>query len=171
MERIARLFVGIGFLWVALILVWAMLAGFEQPYIWFKWANEGLKQEWFHYTYLALALFVVPIGMITFLRDILGDPVAPWVKWAAPGAFLAIYALFLVAALPDIGRPLFLSLESVSEPIAPVAPTPGAKIAAESVGAWLTRFGVAFAVLAGIPGLIGFIVATVTGSKTGVRRH
>jgi hypothetical protein len=33
------------------------------------------------------------------------------------------------------------------------------------------RFGVAFAVLAGVPGIIGAIVGMVTGSKAGVRRH
>ncbi|HEV8674138.1 MAG TPA: hypothetical protein VGX21_08830 [Methylomirabilota bacterium] len=171
MERLARLFVGIGFLWVALVLVWSVLAGFEEPYIWFKWASDSLQWAWLYPTYLALAFFVVPVGMLTFLRDILGDPVALWVKWAAPGAFLAIYALFLVAVLPEVGRPLFLSLESVVGPIAPLASGPGARVPAESVGSWLMRFGVAFAVLAGVPGIIGAIVGMVTGSKAGVRRH
>ncbi len=167
MERLARLFVGIGFVWVAMIVLWAVAAGVDQPYAWFKWANEGLGYAWMYPTYLALALFVVPVGMLTFVRDIMGDPVAMWVKFAIPGAFLAIYAFFLLAALPEAGRPLFFGLESVVNSGAG-EPVPGA---AGSSTTWLLRLGVTIAVWAGVPGVIGAIVGMMTGSKAGIRRR
>ncbi len=169
MENLARLFVGIGFLWVAIILVWGLAAGVDQPYIWFKWAAESTGWPWMRPLYLALTVFVVPMGMLVFLKDIFGDPVAHWVKWAAPGAFLAIYAFFLLMALPDIGAPLFLGIESIVAPMAtPPHFNPG-KLG--SNWNWFMRFVVAFAVLAGIPGIVGAILSVMTGSKAGVRRR
>jgi hypothetical protein len=166
MERLARLFVGIGFVWVAIIIVWALAAGVDQPYAWFKWAAEGTGYAWMRPTYLVLSLVVVPIGMITFLRDIFGDPGALWVKCAMPGAFLVIFAFFLLAALPDTGRPLFLGLESVVNPRG-TAPMPGAP---GSTTSWLLRVALTMAAWAGVPGVIGFVVAMVSGPKAGVRR-
>ncbi|MBI4013371.1 MAG: hypothetical protein HY359_13715 [Candidatus Rokubacteria bacterium] len=166
METLGRLFVGIGFLWVAIILLWAFAAGVDQPYAWFKWANEGLGYGWMNPTYLILTLFVVPMGMLVFLRDIMGDPLAVWVKWAAPGAFLAVYAFFLLAALPDAGRPLFFGIESVfSSGSTAGGDGPG------STTSWLVRLGIAIAVLGGVPGVLGFVVGMLTGSKTGARRR
>jgi hypothetical protein len=111
----------------------------------------------------------VPMGMLVFLRDIFGDPVSLWVKWAAPGAFVAIYALFLLVALPNIGQPLFLGITSVVAPLAsPPAVGPG------RIGSnwdWLLRFAVAFAVLAGVPGIIATIVGMLGGGKPAPRRH
>jgi hypothetical protein len=166
-ERLARLCVGIGFIWVSLIVLWAIAAGVEQPYAWFKWAHEGLGYAWMYPTYLVLALFIVPAGMLTFVRDIMGDPVAMWVKFAIPGAFLAIYAFFLLAALPEAGRPLFAAISSVVNP-GGSEPVPGA---AGSSTTWLIRLGLTVAVWAGVPGVIGAIVGMMTGSKAGVRRR
>jgi hypothetical protein len=167
MEALARLFVGIGFLVVAIILVWGLAAGFDQPYAWFKWAADSTGWPWMWPVYMALVLFVVPMGMLVFLRDIFGDPVRPWVKWALPGAFLAIFVFFLAVAMPDFGQPLFQSLEGLlgrSDDL-PKPGTPGAN------QAWLVRFGVMFGVLAGILGVIGFVVGAMTGSKSGARRR
>jgi hypothetical protein len=166
LEGIARLFVGIGFLWMAIVLVVGIAGGFDKPAAFVKVLGDALAAEWVRQAYLALALFVVPVGILTFLRDILGDPVALWVKWAAPGAFVAIYAFFLFAALPEVGGPFFQGLESIVSPASGSKPPP-----LDSTGAWLVRFAVAFAVLAGVPGFIGGIVGTLSGSKTGVRRH
>ena len=168
MERLGRLFVGIGFLWVAIILLWALAAGVEQPYAWFKWANEGLGTGWMYPTYLILALFVVPMGMLVFLRDIMGDPVAMWVKWAAPGAFVAIYAFFLLAALPDVGRPFFFGIESI---VSSGGSGGGPGEPPVSTTAWLTRLAIAIAVLGGVPGALGAVFGLLTGSKAGVRRR
>ena len=46
MERLARLFVGIGFIWVAIMLVWAFAAGVDQPYAWFTWAADSSGYAW-----------------------------------------------------------------------------------------------------------------------------
>ncbi len=167
MEGIARLFVGIGFLWIAIVLIVGLAGGFDKPYGWFKLLEDTSGWNWTRPVYLALALFVVPVGMVTLLRDILNDPVALWVKWSAPGAFLAIYAFFLAAALPDVGGPLFQWIETVS----PGAPAGSAGPPAPAgTGAWLVRFAFAFAVLAGVPGIVGAVVGLLTGSKAGVRR-
>jgi hypothetical protein len=171
MEGLARLFVGIGFLWVALILVWGLAAGIDQPYLWYRWAADSTGWPWLRIVYLALAVFVVPMGMLVFLKDIFGDPVASWVKWAAPGAFLAIYAFFLLVALPDTGGPLFGTIESIVAPMASQAPIIPGKLG--SSWNWLLRFAMAFLILAGGPAVIGAIVGVMTGSsaKTKARRR
>jgi hypothetical protein len=166
MERLARLFVGIGFLWVAIMLVWAFAAGMDQPYAWFKWAADSSGYGWMQPVYLALALFIVPIGMLTFLRDIFGDPGALWSKCAMPGAFLVIYAFFLMVALPDAGVPFFRGLESVVNP----GGSPPRLGAPGSTSDWLIRLGLTIAVWAGIPAVIGFIIGMASGSKPRVRR-
>jgi hypothetical protein len=166
MERLARLFVGIGFLWVAIMLVWAFAAGVDQPYAWFKWTFEHPGYEWMEPVYLALALFVVPIGMLTFLRDIFGDPGALWSKCAMPGAFLVIYAFFLMVALPDPGVSFFRGLETVVNPGGAV-PRPGAPGSSTD---WLLRLVMTIAVWAGIPGVIGFVFGMAGGSKSRPRR-
>jgi hypothetical protein len=168
MESLGRWFVGIGFLWMVVILLWALTAGVDQPYAWFKWAKDGLGYAWMNPTYLVLALFVVPMGMLVFLRDILGDPVASWVKWAAPGAFLAVYAFFLLAALPDIGRPFFFGIEGT---INPAASIPAAGLGAVSTTSWLVRLAITIGVLGGVPAVIGAVVGMMSGSKTGARRR
>jgi hypothetical protein len=167
MERLARLFVGIGFLWVAIMLVWAFAAGVDQPSAWFKWAVEGTGYGWMQAVYMTLTLFVVPIGMLTFLRDVFGDPGALWVKCAMPGAFLVIYAFFLLVALPDAGVPFFRGLETVVNPTGPV-PTPGAP---GSTTGWLLRLGLTIAVWAGIPGVIGGFVGMLGGGSKAARRR
>ena len=168
MESLGRLFVGIGFLWMAIVLLWAFAAGVDQPYAWFKWANDGLGYGWMNPTYLTLALFVVPMGMLVFLRDIMGDPLAVWVKWAAPGAFLAVYAFFLLTALPDVGRPLFFGIESA---IAPGSTAGGDGAGPGTTTGWLVRLGLTIALLAGVPGALGAALGLLTGSKTGARRR
>ncbi len=167
MERLARLFVGIGFVWVALILLWAIAAGVEQPYAWFTWAADGTGYAWMRPTYLTLAFLVVPIGMVVFLYDVFGDPVSRWVKWAMPGAFLVVYAFFLKAAVPDVGGPLFSGIESIVDPLAGRDPAPGPG----STIAWLIRVAIALAVWAGVPGAIGAVVGMMGGSRAGARRR
>ncbi|HEV8311299.1 MAG TPA: hypothetical protein VGW35_26870 [Methylomirabilota bacterium] len=167
-EGLARLFIGVGFVWVVIVLAVGLLGGFDKPSAYWKFLTEATGAGWLPHVYLVLTLFVVPVGMLTFLRDILTDPVALWVKWAAPGAFLAMYAFFLLAAMPDVGRPLFVGIEST---ISPVASPASAAASMGSTGSWLVRFAVAFVVLAGVPGIIGAVVGLVTGSKAGVRRH
>lgn len=159
-EGIARLFVGIGFLWMLLVLAVGLVGGFDKPTTWFRLLSEDWEPGAVRYGYLALTLFIVPVGMLTYLRDVLGDPVALWVKMAAPGAFVAVYALFLLAALPDVGRPFFLAFDSL-------APVGGLSRSLEATESWLIRFGVAFLALAGVPGFLGVVLSVV--SRTGSR--
>jgi hypothetical protein len=167
MERLARLFVGIGFVWVAIILLWGLLAGVDQPFAWFTWAADSSGYVWMRPVWLALTLLVVPIGMLTFLRDIYGDPVAPWVKWAAPGAFLAIFAFFLLIAVPSLGTSVFSALESVVNPSGPM-PTPGKPGTTQS---WLIRVAVVVGLWGGVPGVIGAFVGMMTGSSKAARHR
>lgn len=169
MEGLARLFVGIGFLWVAIVLVWGLAAGIDQPYEWYRWAVEKSGWGWMPFVYLGLGLFVVPMGMLVFLKDIFGDPVAAWVKWGAPGAFVTIYAFFLLIALPHIGGPLFGGLEGIVAPMA--TPPPVGRARAGSNWDWVLRFAVAFVVLAGLPAVLGGMFGVVGGSKSGARRR
>jgi hypothetical protein len=166
MERLGRLFVGIGFLWMAIIIVWALAAGVDQPHAWFRWAVDSSGYTWMQPVYLALA-FIVPIGMLTFLKDVFGDPGALWVKCAMPGAFLVIFAFFLLVALPDAGVPFFRALESIVNPGGSV-PLPGKP---GSTTDWLMRVALTTAVWAGIPGVIGFVAGMVGGSSAGARRR
>jgi len=155
-ERLARLFVGIGFLWMAFILIVALLAGFDKPTAWLGLLSAAWENQSPWYVYLGLTLFVVPVGMLTLLRDILGDPAALWMKLGAPGAFVAFYCLFLLAALPDIGRPFLLAFDSIT-PFGDVVDAPS------TTTSWLLRFVTAFGVLAGIPGLVGVLLKALAG--------
>ncbi len=163
-EAIGRLFVGIGFLWVAIILIVGILGGFDKPSTWISLLGDVTGSDVVRHVYLVLTLLVVPIGMLTYLRDILGDPVALWVKAAAPGAFVAIYLFFLLAALPDVGRPLLLGFGSI-------VPLTGLQDALDATGSWFLRFLAAFAFLAGIPAVIGKVVSLITGAGSGARRR
>lgn len=157
LENIARLFVGIGFLWIALVLLVAVLGGFDQPTTLTRLLAETIGSEIPRHVFLVLSLLVTPVGMLTFLRDILGDPVARWAKWAAPGGFVALYALFLAAAVPDAGRPFLLAFDAVT-------PVEGLQGSPDTTGSWLLRFVAAFAILAGVPGAIGAVVGLAGGS-------
>ncbi|MGH7321666.1 MAG: hypothetical protein ACRELA_18865 [Candidatus Rokuibacteriota bacterium] len=163
-EAIGRLFVGIGFLWAAIILIVGILGGFDTPITWISLLGDVTGSDVVRHVYLALTFLVVPIGMLTYLRDILGDPVALWVKVAAPGAFVAIYLLFLLAALPDVGRPFLLWFGSI-------VPLTGLRDTPDATGSWFLRFLAAFAFLAGIPAVIGKVVSLITGVGSGVRRR
>jgi hypothetical protein len=95
----------------------------------------------------------------------MADAESLWVKLALPGAFAAIYALFLAAALPNVGQPLLLA----SDPMA--ALVPGVRLTRDPGDgwSWLLRFGASFLVLAGIPGALGLLVSLLAGG--GSRRR
>lgn len=162
-ERIARVLVGVGFLWVTLILAVGMLGGLDIPSVWVQWlaAVSGWPVLW--HAYLGLAWVVVPLGMLVYLRDVFADPSAPWVKAAAPGALTALYCLFLAAAWPAGGRKALLWVESVV-PLAGVSTDP------EATWGWFLRFLVLLALLAGLPGLAG-AAAGLLASLGGRRRR
>ena len=162
-EWVGRLFVGIGFVWAAIVLVVGLLGGLDKPSAWVAFLTEVSGWPTIWRTYVGLTWVVVPIGLLVYLRDLMGDPVALWVKAAAPGALLAIYALFLSAALPDVGRPWLSAIETV-------VPLAGLRNTADATGSWFVRFLAALAVLGGVPGAIGALVSLVTGVGRGSRR-
>ena len=167
MERIGRLFIGVGFLWIFVVVVVGILGGLDKPSAWVAYLDSVAGNRVISGVYGALAVIVVPIGLLAFLRDILRDPVALWVKTAAPGAFLALYALFLLSAMPDVGRPLFTW---VDPSVAQVASLPKLSHSPEATGHWLIRFAAVLALLAGIPGGIVALVSVVTGVGRAARR-
>ncbi|MBI2468331.1 MAG: hypothetical protein HYV62_11040 [Candidatus Rokubacteria bacterium] len=116
---------------------------------------------------LALTFFVVPLGILTYLRDLFGDPVGLWVKCAAPGAFVAVYGLVLVAVVPDVGRPFLLWVEGI---VRPVVGLTGLKDTLEDTGSWLVRSLAALALFAGVPGVVGAILGLASGQKPARRR-
>jgi hypothetical protein len=163
MEWIGRLCVGLGFLWVALVLIVGLLGGLDKPSTWvgFLAVVSGWPAIW--HAYLALTYVVVPAGLLVYLKDLLGDPVALWVKAAAPGALVALYALFLTTALPDVGRPWLTGVEGL-------VPLAGLGSGVEATGSWFVRFLALLAVLGGIPGGIGALVTLLTGVGRAGRR-
>ena len=114
------------------------------------------------FLYMGLTFVVVPVGMLMLLRDMFGDPEPLWLKLAAPGVFASVYALFLAAAVPDIGQPLLLAADPLVAQFLPgmtLTRDPGDGIS------WLTRFGAFLTVLAAIPGVLGALVGLVTGGS------
>lgn len=170
LENVARLFVGIGFLWIVLVLLVGIVGGFEKPTVWLKFLSDQGGADAVRYIQWAmwvLTLFVVPIGVLTYLRDLLGDPVALWVKAAAPGTFLAVYGLVLLAVLPDVGRPFLVGVESV---VGPIVGLTGLKDRLEDTGSWLIRFLAALGLFGGIPGVVGAVLGLFGGQKPARRR-
>lgn len=167
MERIARFCVGVGVVWAAGVIVVGLVAGFDRPGAMFRLLDDLVGQNLRWGLYLALALFVVPVGMLSYLHDVLSDPLPLWMKAATPGALAAIYALFLAAALPEVGLPLLRYTEPVASTLVPAS---ALRTDLEATWSWLVRFGAAFVVLAGIPGLLGAAVALLAGLGSSSRR-
>lgn len=169
-ENVARLFIGIAFLWIVIVLLVGVIGGFEKPTVWLKFVGEQFGQDrvtQIRWIMMVLTLFVVPVGILTYLRDLFGDPVGLWVKCAAPGAFLAVYGLVLVAVMPDVGRPFLLWVEGI---VGPVVGLTGLKDTLEDTGSWLIRFVAALGLLGGVPGVVGAIFGFTSGQKPARRR-
>lgn len=158
-EAVGRLFVGAGFVWMVAVLVAGLLGGLDKPSEWVGFLAEVSGWTIIRHAYLALSLLVVPVGMLVYLADVLGDPVALWVKTAAPGALLAVYALFLLTALPDVGARPLLAMESLVPVLASLPRSP------DATGSWLLRFAALFALIAGAPGVLGGLVGLMVGGR------
>jgi hypothetical protein len=158
-EAIGRLFVGVGFVWAAIVLIVGLFGGLDKPSSWVGFLADVSGFYVIRYAYVALTLVVVPIGMLVYLKDVMGDPVALWVKLATPGALVATYALFLAAAMPDFGLAPLLAVESM-------VPMTGLGTGVEATGSWFLRFVTLLALLAGIPGVIGGVLGLLMGGTT-----
>ena len=160
LERLARLCVGVGLLWVLLVVAVGLMSGLDMPERLAPFADGMLGADLRRALYLGLTFVVVPIGMLALLRDMIGDPEPLWLKLAAPGVFAAVYALFLAAAAPRVGQPLLLAADPLVTQLLPASSLtrdPG------DAPSWLARFAALLAVVAGIPGVLGFVASLLAG--------
>ena len=165
LERLGRLCVGVGLLWVLLVVAVGLMAGLDKPELLAPFIDDMLGADLRQGLYLGLTFVVVPIGMLMLLRDMIGDPEPLWLKLAAPGVFAAVYALFLAAAVPRVGQPLLLIADPLVTQFVPAASLtrdPG------DAPSWLARFAAVLVVIAGIPGILGLVAGFLAG---GTRRR
>jgi hypothetical protein len=162
LERLGRLCVGLGLLWtVAVIGLWLMV-GLERPEELAPYIDKAVSSDVRQTIYALLTFVVTPIGMLMLLRDTFMDEGPLWLKLAAPGVFLSVYALLLAAAMPDMGQPILMSADPVVTRLVPsmtLSQKPGDGLS------WLARFGGLLLMLAGIPGVVGMFFGLLTGGS------
>ena len=164
LERLGRLCIGLGLLWVLLVVAVGLVGGLDKPELLAPYADAMIGPDFRQVLYLGLTFVIVPIGMLMLLRDLLGDPEPLWLKLAAPGVFAAVYVLFLAAAAPRVGQPLLVALDPLVTQVLPAASLsrdPG------DGPSWLARFAALLVVVAGVPGVLGFVTGFLAG---GTRR-
>jgi hypothetical protein len=164
LERLGRLCVGLGVLWVLMVTGLGVMVGMDQPEALAPYADQMIGTDLRQFLYMGMTFVAVPVGMLMILRDMFGDPEPLWLKLAAPGVFASVYALFLAAAVPQVGQPLLLAADPIVTQFLPgttLTRDPGDGIS------WLTRFGALLLVLAAVPGVVGALVGLVTGGSRG----
>jgi len=162
LERLGRLCVGVGLIWVVVVVGYWLMVGLERPEEWAPYLDRAINSDLRQALYSFLTFVVTPIGMLMLLRDMFGDPEPLWLKLAAPGVFASVYALLLAAAVPDVGQPILLAADPVVARILPgMALT---RTSADSIS-WLARFGGLLLALAGIPGGLGMVLGLLTGGS------
>ncbi len=162
LERLGRFCVGFGVLWVLLVVGLGLMVGLDKPETLAPYLDRLIGSDLRQFLYMGLTFVAVPVGMLMLLRDMFGDPEPLWLKLAAPGVFVSVYALFLAAAVPDIGQPLLLAADPLVTQFLPgmtLTRDPGDGIS------WLARFGAFLTVLAAMPGVLGALVGLVTGAS------
>jgi hypothetical protein len=164
LERLGRLCVGVGLLWVLLVVAIGLVGGFDKPELLAPYLDGMLGETFRRGLYAALTFVVVPVGMLMLLRDMIGDPEPLWLKLAAPGVFAAVYALFLAAAAPQLGQPLLLAADPL---VAQVLPAASLSRDPGDGPSWLARFAALLVVIAGLPGVFGLVAGFLAG---GTRR-
>jgi hypothetical protein len=162
LERLGRLCVGVGLLWVVVVVGYWLMVGLERPEEWAPYLDRAINSDLRQALYSFLTYIVTPIGMLMLLRDMFGDPEPLWLKLAAPGAFASVYALLLAAAAPDVGQPILLAADPIVAWI-----LPGMALGPRSTDSlsWLARFGALLLVLSGIPGGLGMVLELLTGGS------
>jgi hypothetical protein len=160
LERLGRVCVGVGLLWVLLVVAVGLMGGLDKPELLAPFADDMLGADFRRGLYLGLTFVVVPIGMLTLLRDMIGDPEPLWLKLSAPGVFAAVYALFLAAAAPQVGQPLLLIVDPL---VAQFLPATSLTRDPGDGPAWLARFAALLVVIAGIPGILGMVAGLLAG--------
>jgi hypothetical protein len=162
LERLGRLCVGLGFLWVVIMVGLWLMVGLDRPDEWAPYIDKAISSDARQAVYSLLTFVVTPIGMLMLLRDMFADEGPLWLKLAAPGVFASVYALLLAAAAPAVGQPLLQGADPIVARI-----LPGMGLTAKSVdsASWLARFGGLLVVLGGIPGALGMILGILTGGS------
>jgi hypothetical protein len=162
LERLGRFCVGFGVLWVLLVGSVGLMFGLHMPELLAPYMDRVIGTDLRQLLYMGLTFVAVPVGMLMLLRDMFGDPEPLWLKLSAPGVFASVYALFLAAAVPEIGQPILLAADPLVTQFLPGMTL--TKDPADSIS-WLTRFGAFLTVLAAIPGVLGILVGLVTGGS------
>jgi hypothetical protein len=156
LERLGRFCVGFGLLWVLLVTGTGLMVGMDQPEALAPYLDGMLGADLRKALYMGMTFVVVPVGMLMLLRDMWGDPEPLWLKLASPGVFASVYALFLTAAVPQLGMPLLMSADPLVAQFLPgtaLTRDPGDGLS------WMTRFGALLVVLAGVLGMLVRVVA------------
>ena len=155
LERLGRLCVGLGFLWVVVIVGFWLMVGLDRPDEWTPYLDKILSSDARQAVFAFLTFVVTPIGMLMLLRDMFADEGPLWLKLAAPGVFASVYALLLAAAAPTVGQPFLQGADPIVTTL-----IPGIALSARSTdsASWLARFAGLLVVLGGIPGVLGAIL-------------
>jgi hypothetical protein len=161
LERLGRLCVGLGALWVLIVVGYWLLVGLERPEEWTPYIDKAMSSGFRQTLYSLLTYVVTPIGMMLVTRDIIVDEGPLWLKFASPGVFVSVYVLLLAAAT-DIGQSMLLQADPVVAAILPGMVL--GKNASQSLTS-LARFGGLLLVLAGIPGLLGGVLGLLAGGR------
>ena len=162
LERLGRLCVGLGLLWVVGVIGLWLMVGLERPDELAPYIDQAVSSDVRQTIYALLTFVVTPIGMLMLLRDTFMDEGPLWLKLAAPGVFASVYALLLAAAVPDVGQPILLSADPIVTRLVPsmaLSQRPGDGLS------WLARFGGLLLMLAGIPGGVGMLLGVLTGGS------
>jgi hypothetical protein len=162
LERMGRLCVGLGVIWVLIVVGLWLMVGLDRPEEWTPYLDRMMSSDWRHAIYFLMTFVVTPIGMLMVLRDFFGDPGPLWLKLSAPWVFAAVYALLLAAAVPDVGQPILLAADPVVTRLLP-SMTLGPR--ASDSATWLARFGALLLVIAVIPGALGLLLGFLTGGS------
>ena len=159
LERLGRLCVGLGFLWVVVIVGFWLMVGLDRPDEWGPYLDQILSSGARQGVYSFLTFVVTPIGMLMLLRDMFADEGPLWLKLAAPGVFASVYVLLLAAAAPTVGQPFLQGADPIVTKL-----IPGIALSARSTdsSSWLARFAGLLVVLGGIPGVLGAILGPFT---------
>jgi hypothetical protein len=161
LERLGRLCVGLGLIWVLVVVGWWLMVGADRPEEVTPYLERVMSSDVRSALHFALTFIVTPIGMLMLLRDMFGDPEPLWLKLAAPGVFASVYALLLAAAAPEVGQPLLLAADPI---VAWLSPGTVLSRSPTDSASWLARFGGLLLVIAGIPGGLGLLVGFLSGS-------
>ncbi|HEY7139161.1 MAG TPA: hypothetical protein VIE44_03610 [Methylomirabilota bacterium] len=159
LERLGRACVGLGILWVLMVVGYWLLVGVERPEEWAPYIDKIMTSDIREFLYSLFTFVVTPVGMLMLLRDMFSDPDPLWLTLAGPGVFISVYALLLAAAVPDVGQAILVMADPI---VARVYPS---MTLGNDSASWLARCGAMLLVLAGVPAVVGVVLGLLGGSR------